>query len=125
MVDGRAGKKTILLTGATGFLGGWLVSSFLERGDRPDNGLMPLRTAHEHARLVEHPIRGSGRGDEFIRVLSVQPAGKHPQQRKTQSSHAVHHFQANGPDKPVVFPLDTAGLPRQRPGRDDESPRAS
>lgn len=72
MVGGSASKKTILLTGATGFLGGWLVSSFLERGDRVVAALNPGSSIRRND-LAQYYMRGLDRRCEEARVDLLDP----------------------------------------------------
>ncbi|SOC84383.1 CDP-glucose 4,6-dehydratase [Ensifer adhaerens] len=72
MVDGSASKKTILLTGATGFLGGWLVSSFLERGDRVVAALNPGSSIRKND-LAQYYMRSLDRRCEEARVDLLDP----------------------------------------------------
>ncbi len=72
MVDGRAASKTILLTGATGFLGGWLVSSFLERGDRVIAVLNPGSSIRKND-LAQYYLRGFEKRCEEARIDLLDP----------------------------------------------------
>lgn len=73
MVDVRTTSKTILLTGATGFLGGWLVSSFLERGDRVVAVLNPGSSIRKND-LAQYYMRGFDERCEQARINLLDPA---------------------------------------------------
>jgi nucleoside-diphosphate-sugar epimerase len=57
MENTREGGKTVLITGATGFLGGWLVSSFLDRDDRVVAVLNPGSSIRKND-LAQYYMRG-------------------------------------------------------------------
>lgn len=65
-------EKTILLTGATGFLGGWLTASFLERGDRVVAVLNPGSSIRKND-LSQYHMRGLGDRCVEARVDLLQP----------------------------------------------------
>ncbi|HWU62261.1 MAG TPA: NAD-dependent epimerase/dehydratase family protein [Ensifer sp.] len=67
MVDELPSTKTILLTGATGFLGGWLVSSFLDRGDRVVAVLNPGSSIRKND-LAQYYMRGFDKRCEEARI---------------------------------------------------------
>ena len=72
MVDGQNAGRTVLLTGATGFLGGWLVSSFLERGDRVVAALNPGSSIRKND-LAQYYLRGLDKRCEEVRVDLLAP----------------------------------------------------
>ncbi len=73
MIDAGVEKKTILLTGATGFLGGWLVSSFLDRGDRVVALINPGSSIRKND-LAQYYMRGLDKRCEEARVDLLDPA---------------------------------------------------
>lgn len=72
MKDSRSGAKTILMTGATGFLGGWLASSFLERGDRVVAVLNPGSSIRKND-LAQYYMRALDKRCEEARIDLLDP----------------------------------------------------
>ena len=65
--------KTILLTGATGFLGGWLTASFLDRGDRVVAVLNPGSSIRKND-LSQYHMRDLGSRCSEVRFDLMDPA---------------------------------------------------
>lgn len=72
MVDEHADKKTILLTGATGFLGGWLVSSFLDRNEHVVAVINPGSSIRKND-LAQYYLRGLDKRCEEARIDLLKP----------------------------------------------------
>ncbi len=89
MVDGQTTSKTILLTGATGFLGGWLVSSFLERGERVVAVINPGSSIRKND-LAQYYMRGFDQRCEEARVDLLDPLAVDELVSKVQPDVVIH-----------------------------------
>lgn len=89
MSETRAGNKTVLITGATGFLGGWLVASFLERGDRVVAVLNPGSSIRRND-LAQYYLLGLDKRCEEARIDLVDAQAVDALIAETRPDTVIH-----------------------------------